>query len=314
MPFTFCEELPDGSTLNIDQGIFHDPAHLKLQISSGWHSFYLLNDKQVNGVVHFHVERERASSPYRSTFGSFIFSDIVKDKTLTEFILYCESRLIAKKIKSITLKHQPEIYSSEKNARVIRALMQLGYSIAHEEPSAVIPVSDKSFESGLHKSEKKRLRRCRESNLTFEVLSPDQLQKIYTFLETCREEKGYALSMSFNEMMKLVKVFPDRIILTSVIDRNQIAAGNISIRVYDHVLYNFYHDHAGEYDSLSPVVLLNQGLYQYCQNRKIKLLDLGTSQNGGKLNESLLNFKVNLGAEVSRKLTFAKIFFDETGS
>jgi hypothetical protein len=39
---------------------------------------------------------------------------------------------------------------------------------------------------------------------------------------------------------------------------------------------------------------------------KIQFLDLGTSNIEGELNESLLNFKLNLGAEPSRKLTFTK--------
>ena len=133
-----------------------------------------------------------------------------------------------------------------------------------------------------------------------------QLQKIYIFLDACRKEKGYSLSMSYAEIEKLAKVFPERIILTAVIDKNQIVAANISIRVYDHVLYNFYHDHASEYDSVSPVVLLNEGLYQLCQKEKVQFLDLGTSNIEGELNESLLNFKINLGAEPSRKLTFTK--------
>lgn len=133
-----------------------------------------------------------------------------------------------------------------------------------------------------------------------------QLQKIYIFLEACRKEKGYVLSMSFVEIEKLATVFPERIILTAVLDKNQIVAANISIRVFEHVLYNFYHDHASAYDPVSPIVLLNEGLYQLCQQEKIQFLDLGTSNIEGELNESLLNFKINLGAKPSRKLTFTK--------
>jgi len=76
--------------------------------------------------------------------------------------------------------------------------------------------------------------------------------------------------------------------------------------VYDDVLYNFYHDHSGDYDHLSPVVLLNEGLYNFCQRNKIGLLDLGTSNIDDKVNESLLAFKLHLGAQPSRKLTFFK--------
>lgn len=306
MSFSFHEGLPVGLTQNFDLGIFHDAAHVKLQASTGWHSFYIQNNKQVEGIVHFYLEKNQAASPHRSPFGSFIFSDAVTDTVLFDFVRYCENQVVRKSVSSIMLKNQPEVYDTKKNALLLKVLDRLGYRVAVEETSAVIPVSTQMFESGLHKSEKKKLRKCRESACAFEVMPMEQLQKIYGFLEGCREEKGYSLSMPFEEVQKLAKAFPQRIMLTAVIDKNKLAAANISIRVYDHVLYNFYHDHASEYDLLSPVVLLNEGLYQFCQKSKIQFLDLGTSNREGKLNESLLNFKLNLGAQVSRKLTLIK--------
>jgi hypothetical protein len=306
VPFSFHEGLPDGLTLNVDPGIFHDPNHLNLQAPLGWYSFYIQHNEQVECVVHFHLEKGEASSPHRSPFGSYLFSDAITETELTKFVMFCEAKLAAQSIQSIVLKNQPETYSTERNTLLLNVLDKLGYIPAKEETSAIIPVTSKTFESGLHKSEKKRLRKCRESALTFEIMPIEQLQKIYIFLEACRKEKGYSLSMSFEEIKKLAKTFSDRIMLTGVMDKNRIVAANISIRVYDHVLYNFYHDHASEYDLLSPVVLLNEGLYQLCQKDKIQFLDLGTSNIEGELNESLLNFKLNLGAKASRKLTFTK--------
>lgn len=306
MPFSFHEGLPEKSALNVDAGIFHDPRHLKLQAHSGWHSFYIRHHEHVEGVLHVHLKGDEAVSPYRSPFGSYLFSDAVTETVLTDFVMYCEKQLTGKNAKSIVLKNQPGIYSTEKNKRLLNVLRKLNCTITKEETSAVISVSSQAFESGLHRSEKKRLRKCREKALTFEIMPPEQLQKIYVFLEACREEKGYSLSMSFEEMKKLATAFPERVMLTAVIDNNKIVAANISIRVYEHVLYNFYHDHTGEYDLLSPVVLLNEGLYLFCQKERIQFLDLGTSDTEGELNESLLNFKLNLGAKTSRKLTFTK--------
>lgn len=302
---TFHEGWPDGLKLNFDPGIFHDPKHLKLQASSGWHFFYAKNDNLVEAILYVHIDKSTATSSYRSPFGSFLFSDSIMTYNLHDFIVFCESALKRLEVKTIVFKNQSELYS--KNIPTLNnTLIKEGFSTKTEETSAVIPVNSKPFESGLHKSEKKRLRKCREQGLTFERIDLSQLQKIYMFLEACREEKGYSLSMSFDEIKKLVQAFPERIILTAVIDQQKFAAANISIRVFDHVLYNFYHDHSSEYDLLSPVVLLNEGLYNFCQQTKIELLDLGTSNLDGKLNESLLNFKINLGAKPTRKLTFEK--------
>lgn len=289
-----------------DVGIFHDPRHLKLQASSGWCSFYIGHQGQAEGIVHFHVNETAAKSHYRSPFGSFLFSDAVPETVLTDFITYCENQLKERGVTTIMLKNPPALYAEERSLKLQNVLNHLGYTVSLEETSAVIPVTSMLFESVLHKSEKKRLRKCREQAFAFSILSGDRLQEIYTFLATCRGEKGYSLSMTFEELKQLATVFPERVMLTAVRDNNKIVAANISIRVYEHVLYNFYHDHAGEYDGFSPVVLLNEGLYRFCQNEKIQWLDLGTSNADGVLNESLLNFKRNLGAIPSRKLTFTK--------
>lgn len=304
--FSFHEGLPEGLNFRVDVGIFHHPKHLALQAVAGWHSFYIRKESAVEGLVHFNIHEQEALSPYRSPFGSFIFSDAVDQSVLHDFVSYCEDKLTAQSVRHIALKHWPEVYSPDKSNRLEHVLMASGYQVAGEETSAVISVTEKSFESGLHRSEKKRLRKCRESNLTFDVMPMDQLQKVYIFLESCRKEKGYSLSMSFPEIGQLARAFPDNLLLTTVSDKNQLAAANISVQVYDDVLYNFYHDHSAEYDHVSPVVLLNEGLYRYCQQHQIRLLDLGTSNLGGKLNESLLNFKLRLGARAARKLTFTK--------
>ena len=112
--------------------------------------------------------------------------------------------------------------------------------------------------------------------------------------------------MSLQALQKVSQEFPGHFLLSVVKDGEKIVAANISIRVNSKVLYNFYHDHVNEYDAISPVVILNEGLYEYCQCEGLQLLDLGTSTRDGKVNESLLEFKIRLGAQTSRKLTFVK--------
>jgi hypothetical protein len=308
LDYTFQEGLPAGFKSEIDSGIFHHPQHLQLQTHEGWHTYVLLNtvQKSIQGLVHFNLTETEARSPYRSPYGSFIFADRLSAKIITEFVLFTEQKLKTAGANTITIKNFPEVYAPEKHNMLLGPLLQSGYTIAQEEVSAVIPVTEKSFEAILHQSEKKKLRKSRKSNLTFEQLPLQHLADVYTFLKTCREEKGYTLSMTLNELDAVIKAFPDYFFLNVVKKSDQIIAANISIQVNSTVLYNFYHDHARAHDALSPVVFLNEGLYQFCQRHPLRLLDLGTSNANGVVNESLLNFKLRLGAQPSRKLTFVK--------
>jgi predicted N-acyltransferase len=307
--YSFHEGLPKGLNVDFDLGIFHDPKHLTLQAPSGWVTFLVTNDPhtKIYGVLYVYLNQGEAKSPARSPFGSFLFAEQLSDETVKKFIRFVEAELRQRKVQSFTIKHQPERYSAL-NAQLQRCLREEEYDQALAETSAIISVTEKSFEQNLHRSEKKKLRKCSAQNFMFEIVPGTQLEKVYAFLEACREEKGYALSMSLKELQQLVKTLPERLLLTLVTDKNKIIAANISIRVYDHVLYNFYHDHASEYDLVSPVVFLNEGLYNFCRQQKIQLLDLGTSNPNGVLNESLLTFKLRLGALPSPKITFSKRF------
>ena len=255
-------------------------------------------------LLHVHVENEIAVSPLRSPYGSILFSKKLTPDLLTQFVLFVEGGL-KHRIKKIQLKNSPEIYSPDENELLRNSLEALGYE-STAETSAVIPVTTDKFESILHHSARKRLRKCKDAGLVFSQQPRQNLESVYQVLKDWREQKGYSLSMSLEELKKVTGIFPDVFFLTAVMDKDRLVAANISVQVNSRVLYNFYHDHDAEYDSFSPVVLLNEGLYMFCQQRALKLLDLGTSQIDGKLNESLFNFKLKLGAQPSNKFTFVK--------
>lgn len=225
---------------------------------------------------------------------------------LVEFIKFTEQKLQKTGIQNLTLKNSPKIYEPRKAELLQRALKESGYGIAQEETSAVIDVGDIAYDKILHRSKKARLNKGYNSEFEFLQLPASRLEEVYNFLKACRAEKGYSLSMPFVELQKVIHTFPDRFFLHTVMHLDQPIAACISIQVMPHVLYTFYYDHAKEFDQASPVVYLCDGLYTFCQERKIALLDLGTANVEGKLVEPLLNFKLSLGAQPSQKLTFVK--------
>lgn len=126
---SFHEGSPEGLSFHVDPGIFHDPKHLSLQAQSGWITFYVKAGSFVEGLVHFNLRGHDAVSPYRSPFGSFLFSDAVNQATFHEFIGFCEGRLRDHGVTTVTLKHQPEIYAPKKNLDAEIVLQAAGYKI-----------------------------------------------------------------------------------------------------------------------------------------------------------------------------------------
>ena len=84
------------------------------------------------------------------------------------------------------------------------------------------------------------------------------------------------------------------------------AALTVAIQVDKQVLYNFYPASPLRCNSLSPVVMLNEGLHAFAQASEMAVLDLGTSTLDNGPNASLLRFKRHLGGVAGLRLSWER--------
>jgi hypothetical protein len=306
--YAFQEGVPYGFRADFQSGIFHHLNHVQVQSTSGLHSYVLVDQKKstLAALIHVHHSNDEAVSPYRSPYGSFLFSDSLSEDDLQQFVFQVEQNLKDAGVKNFVLKNEPAAYAEKKARRLEQVLLKLNYQIISEETSSVIPVTDVEYASILHRTKKPRLKKCHEMGFEWQQVSREQLPEVYNFLNNRREEKGYSLSMELSALENVMEIFPEEFFLHVARHENKLIAASISIQVLPDVLYCFYYDHLPEYDAVSPIVFLCEGLYAFCQSKGIGLMDLGTSNPDGQLHEPLLDFKLSLGAEPSRKLTFAK--------
>ncbi|MBT1702773.1 GNAT family N-acetyltransferase [Chryseosolibacter indicus] len=305
--YSFYEgELTPDYKLAFELAIFNRREHLLLQSLTGWSSFYIINKKErsIVAAIFFNTKDRVAISPFKSPFGGIDFCEDVPNPILFNFLLFVEEILHRNKVTKVILKNPPEKYNNLLPA-VTTMLIDHGYN-KMEDISAIIEINAPNIESSLRHSDKRRLLKSREAGLTFQKLNIDHLRDVYTFIEECRSSKGYKLSMEFRDLEKTVQTFPHDFLLFAVFYNDRIAAASISIRVKRNVLYDFYHDHHKDFNYFSPVVMLINGIAEYCYMEDIKLLDLGTSSINNSTNVSLLNFKLKLGATPSTKFTFEK--------
>lgn len=298
-------ELDKVASLLHPRFIFNSGEHLRLQHAKNWWIYELL-DQQTRAVkarIAFHLEGNKAQSPFRAPFGFIEFSDDIIDSELIIFFSLIEADLKVRGIKKIQLKSYPEVYDS-RFSFAEAALKRLHYTASHEL-SSVIPVDRKPFVKKIKISERQKLNKA-EKLFSFEKLRNTQLLEVYTFIEGCRREKDQHLSMSFTELEKTVKIFPKNFLLYRVYDGSNTAAAVIAIKVNKEILYTFYYAHAQKFGKVSPVVFLISSLYKLAQEQGIELIDLGTSMINGKVNRTLLHFKKSIGGESNRKLIFEK--------
>lgn len=306
--YTFKESpLSENITYAYERWLFHYAGHLQLQSSGTWKTFYAINNAlhTIDAHLHVHIEGSRAVSPVRAPFGSFQFATTMKPVTLYKFIEFTLGRVRDYGVAELNLTNPPAAYQPGYIDLLSTFLINQGFEIIEAEVGSVLDVHD-NFRDGLNDWESRRIRQAESAGLTFGVLPREELEAAYTFILACRIERGYELSIDWETLRKTVEAFPERFPLFGVMHQNVMVAASIAINAGNGVLVNFHSAHPRDYDHLSPVVMLLEGLTRYGRENGYRLLDLGTSAVDGKPNFSLLDFKLGVGGTPTTKFTFRK--------
>lgn len=293
---------------NFERSLFHQNEHLFLQADSGWLNFYIVNSDRSSAEAYLpiHVEGTKATSPFKSPFGSICFSKGLSPEVLQNFIIYIESELKRVGIKEILIQNPPVAYQPQNLSLFQVLLINCGFTISKAEVTSVVYVDSKSFYSKIKPQQQQRLKHAKLEGLEFVILDTNNLCEVYELINNWQLARGFNLSMSIDGLSKVVEKFTQEFIISIVKQKQEVVAAAISIKVTKNVIYNFYLSHNPEYNHLSPVLLLLEGLYTYCQQHSFLLFDLGTSSLSGKPNFRLLNFKRRMGSEYSSKFAFYK--------
>jgi hypothetical protein len=264
------------------------------------------NKGKCQAFIWVNCSNSTAQSPVKAPFGGFEVISSVPVESIYQLISFTENHIMQCGVTSFEIRMPPLAYSQESYTLLNTFLLNRGFHISNAEISSIITVSRRPFESIITSWELRKLNQCRKAGLTFHKLKTTQLSIIYHFIQDCRQQKGYSLSMSCEEIVALSQTFPKNLKLYSVQQNNTIAAACIAILVNKKILYTFYYDHSKNFQHVSPVVLLVDGIYKDSKRQGIELIDLGTSSVNGQPNFPLLNFKLQLGALPSMKFSFYK--------
>jgi hypothetical protein len=305
--YQFIEGKPPASyQYTFEETLFNREKHRELQSKIKWTSFHIVADEKVFGSVHFLIENQIAKSPLRAPHGSLEAGDEIDRGVIERFFSFIHQHFSSKGIKELIIKTAPALYNTVLSQNLKASLLHSEFAIETSDVQSVIIVNDEQLSMRFHYSEKKRLRRCNSRRLIFEQLPASSAVLVYEFITRCRIEKGFDISMTFDELETAMKLFPQNYLFFAVFDQDKMIAASICIRVSQTILYDYAHDHDKAYNNLSPIVFLVTGIYNYCHENGIKLFDLGTSLSHGKLKLSLLEFKTRLGATATEKITYRK--------
>ena len=290
------------------------PEHQAMQAAAGpVLSCYLEDVAAGRTVGQLHValdpaQPELARSPAQAPFGGVQLASGLGAAAVHQLLAAAEAELARRGCSRLALRGHPFAYDPAGAAALAEALRQRGYRVVLAEQNYYLdPARD--YEAHLHPSERRRLHKCRRLGLHFEQEPAYLLPLAYEFIARCRQERGQYLSLPLERVQALFRAFPREHFLFSVREPDgQWAALTIAIQVSEQVLYNFYPASPLRCNSLSPVVLLNEGLHAFARASSMAVLDLGTSTLDTGPNTSLLRFKRHQGGVAGLRLSWEKQF------
>jgi hypothetical protein len=138
--------------------------------------------------------------------------------------------------------------------------------------------------------------------LNFRSLSgASGLQEAYAVIRQNRHQKGYALSLTEEELLRTARLIP---VDAFVVERgSEVVASAIVYHTTKEVVQVVYWGDRSEYQALRPMYFLAVSLFEHYAAKEIPIVDMGTAMIHEKPNYGLCEFKEAVGGSIQPKPT-----------
>lgn len=262
----------------------------------------------MGATIHFTAKDQTLVSLSKSPFGgiAFVNNDNNTPSEIDTLFEQIEKYAVNNRIGSVQVTCCPLIYQPVSGEMLVRKFLEAGYSILHKDIAQVLMVSASNLK--LNTLRRRCIRQNVDAGFVFYELTPNKLASAYQLFIESRKRKGYPVTMSLDDLVRMFMLFPQQYKLMGVYDGERLIAACVVIWVSSSILYYFFVGDDSKYRKFSPVTYLIENVYAYARSRGATLFDLGISTDGGVLNAGLYEFKKSFGAIDSAKYTFIKRF------
>ncbi len=266
-------------------------------------SFIFREKNKVLSVFPAAIVNHRLVSHPGASYGSFVH---LKNLTLNKamemvdtLVKYCKK----KNIKGIEMTLPPIIYYTKPTDYIPFCLLKTGFYLKKRELSGYIPLTGEPFK--IFKPEARTAARKAER----EGIKVKQSDDVETFYSILKNNLGMRHNVkpthTLQELIRLKKLFPKRIILFAAYYNNIMVSGTVIFVANKTTLLAFYISHKEKYQFLRPLNLLFKEVLEWGWNKGYQYLDLGTFTLNMVPNFGLARFKESMGATGIFRDTYA---------
>lgn len=274
--------------------------------SSFYLSFFL--EEELVGLCHFtEVGSGVYRSPHKGTYGDISFKNELNLETKYKAIDLLLAFFKTIEAKEIEIIAQPFAHELNKSSCLLNIYLNKSFTISNQEINHTLEIDDQPLALKMMRNNKKRLNKCDREGFLFEqIFLKNEIETVYQIIKQNRENKGYQVSMSLQQILDMYALFPENLFFFKSSHNNNCIAASVCLKLNHSVLYVFYWGDKPGYEQYSSVVHLANGIYKFAQQNNFKIIDAGTSSIKGIPNYGVATFKENLGFTISPKLSYFK--------
>ena len=297
--------------------LFNTPEFFRLHAAAGGagagsHYFQLAEHAGEHALACLHfteVSPGHWRSPARGTFGSFGYVDGIATGELELLLQGAERCLATLGARELVVVQPPGGHDAARVGETTAMLTRNGYTMLHADINQDLQVDERLLPERMSRGNLKRFRKCMREGWQFVELPQARHAEAYQLIADNRRRRGHPITMSHEGLVTMDRLFPGRVHYFALVHEGRpedMAASAICMRITTDILYVFYWGDAADMQTLSPVVGLAAGIYEYCRHEGIHILDAGISTAQGIPNPGLLHFKQGLGFSESPRATLMK--------
>lgn len=232
-----------------------------------------------------------------ASYGGFVYKDSLSIRQafeMTETLIEYSSN---NKFEKIIITHSPFVYQKRYNNYIDFAFIKNGFQYLKREVSSVVSLDVKEDEVlSLFKSESRTAVRKSEK-MGVVIKESDDFEEYYKILKNnLAMRHNVNPAHSLDELLKLKKLFPDKIQLVGAYLKNKMIAGVINFFCNEKVVLVFYISNDMEFQQYRAVNYLFYTIIKDAVNRGLSYLDFGLFTVNMDPNWGLGKFKENFGA------------------
>ncbi|PID58698.1 MAG: GNAT family N-acetyltransferase [Ignavibacteriae bacterium] len=239
-------------------------------------------------------------SPIGASYGSIVLPDITFKKTML-IVSTLKQYAIAKGWKELILTAAPMIYETFPNHNLDFAMLWQGFKFdLHYISSAIKLDTNKDILSRFSQTIRRNVRKSIKEGVTVEI--NEKYDEFYPILLENKARHNVKPTHSYEDLLKLKKLMPDRLKLFMVYYKGKPIAGSLMFYANKNVAICFYNMLLYEYAHLKPIQRVMFEVVKDATERGYTYVDIGVSQDTSADNpmtpsESLIDFKEKFDAK-----------------